>query len=245
MTGARAAAVADGFEAANKLYEQGRFPEAAVAYEEILKVGPPSDTVYFNLGNARFKAGQTGRAIAAYRQAEQLSPRDPGIRFNLQFARKKVAGGEAPVASVWPRALTALTLNEWSVLSACALWIWFSLLALREVRPALRPALGGYTATAGVLFLVLAFCLASAAQLRFQIRAAVVIAPDAIVRSGPLDEAQVLHQFRDGAEVTVLDDKEVTGAGGKQTWTQVRDVTGRSGWMKRDQLVVVGAGRSG
>jgi uncharacterized protein YgiM (DUF1202 family) len=148
------------------------------------------------------------------------------------------------MATVWQRALTALTLNEWSVLAASALWLWFGLLALREIRPALKPALSGYTATAGAVFLVLAICLGNAAQLRLQTRAAVVIAPDAIVRSGPLDEAKVLHQFRDGVEVTVLDDKEVSGSGGPQTWLQVSDVTGRSGWMKSDQLVVVAAEKS-
>jgi len=234
----------EGFEAANKLYEQGRFPEAAAAYEKLLQGTPPSETLYFNLGNAWFKAGQTGRAIAAYRRAEQLAPRDPSIRFNLQFARKKVAGGDAPTGTVWHRALTALTLNEWSVLAGCALWLWFGLLVLREIRPALKQALSGYTATAGAVFLMLAVCLGNAAQLRFKTRSAVVIVPDAIARSGPLDEAKVLHQFRDGVEVKVLDDKEVSGTGGKQTWLQVSEATGRSGWMKSDQLVEVAAERS-
>lgn len=237
------AEVATDFEAANKLYEQGQFAEAAASYERLIPNHPFSDTLYFNLGNAWFKAGKAGRAIAAYRRAEQVSPRDPSIRFNLQFARKKVAGGEAPVASVWERALLALTLNEWSVLVAGALWVWFSLLALREGRPALRQTLSGYTATAGVLFLLLAICLGNAAQLRLKTRSAVISVPEAIVRSGPLDEAKVLHQFRDGVEVTVLDDKTLAGPNGQQSWLQVRTAIGQSGWLKSDQAILITARR--
>src|SRR5262245_64763429 len=77
----RAADMASDFDAANKLYEQGRFSEAAAAYEKLLKAGAPPEAIHFNLGNAWFKAGQIGRAIAEWRRAERSSPRDPNVRF--------------------------------------------------------------------------------------------------------------------------------------------------------------------
>ena len=154
------------FDAANRAYEQGKFTEAAALYEKLIPSAPRNEALYFNSGNAWFKAGQTGRAIAAYRQAEALAPRDPGIRFNLQFARKKVSTSDAPAASLWQRAFTTLTLNEWAGLLAGAVWLWFGLLALREWRPALRTGLSGYTATAGVMCLALAGCLAASALLQ-------------------------------------------------------------------------------
>jgi tetratricopeptide (TPR) repeat protein len=227
------------FDAANRLYEQGRFVEAAAAYEQLAQSVPRSDTLWFNLGNAWFKAGQVGRAIAAYRQAEFVAPRDPALRFNLNFARKKVSGTDAPAGSVWRRALGALTVNEWTVLASVALWLWFVLLALREWRPALRQALSGYTATSGALMVLLAGCAAFAAELRFNTVSAVVTAPEAIVRSGPLEEAKVLHQFRDGTEVTVLDQKDLVAGDQKQVWLQVRNAANQSGWVKSDQLAVV------
>ena len=234
--GAEAAA----FDAANKLYEQGKFAEAAAAYGQLLTSAPRSETLWFNLGNAWFKAGQVGRAIAAYRHAEQFAPRDPAVRFNLQFARKKVSGGDAPAGSAWRRTLGALTINEWTVLASAALWLWFVLLALREWRPALRPALSGYTATTGAIVLLLIGCAVFAGDLRFNMVSAVVVAPEAIVRSGPLDEAKVLHQFRDGIEVTVLDQKDLGTGDQKQAWLQVQDGANRSGWLKSDQVVVIG-----
>ena len=228
------------FDAANKLYEQGKFPEAAAAYEKLLQAGAPADAVHFNLGNAWFKAGQIGRAIAAWRLAERSSPRDPSVRFNLQFARKRVTGSDAPPGPLWERALRSLTLNEWTVLASVLLWIWFLLLSLREFKPALRKALSGYTAMAGLGAFLLAGCLAGAAALQFRDRPAVVIVPEAIARTGPLDEANVLHHFRDGTEVVVLDEKEVTVGEKKQTWLQVRDSARHTGWVKGDQVSVLG-----
>ena len=231
------------FDAANKLYEQGKFAEAAAAYEKLIPTVPRSETLFFNLGNAWFKDGQTGRAIAAYRQAESIAPRDPSVRFNLQFARKKVSGSDTAPGSIWNRALVALTLNEWAVLASVALWLWFGLLAIREVRPALKTALSGYTATAGVATLLLAACVAAAVGLQFRTVGAVVAVPEAIVRSGPLEEAKVLHQLRDGMELTVIDQKDLVLGAQTQTWLQVTDAANRTGWLKNDQVVVVRASR--
>src|SRR6185369_16224644 len=88
---ARAADAAVVFDAANKLYEQGKFSDAADTYEQLIKSGQRSANAYFNLGTASFKAGQLGRAIAAYRLAERMTPRDPSLRAKLQFVRTKVS----------------------------------------------------------------------------------------------------------------------------------------------------------
>jgi len=236
--------VAVSFDGANKLYEQGRFAEAAAAYAKQIEVAPGSPTLRYNLGNAWFKAGQTGRAIAAYREAERLAPRDPNVRFNLQFARKKVTGSEAAPGSLLGRALSALTVNEWTMLAAIAFWIWMLLLAAREWRPTWHGAVSGYTATAGVVTVVLAGCVAAAAS-QLNRAEAVVCVPEVIVRSGPLEEAKVLHQWRDGVEVEILDRKELSIGDARQSWVQVRDSSGRAGWLKNDQIVQLGQTHSG
>ena len=238
VSASQAADSTPAFDAANKLYEQSRFAEAAAAYGKLLESNPRSETLHFNLGNAWFKAGQMGRAIAAYREAERLAPREPGVRFNLQFVRKKVSGSESAPGSLVHRTLSALTVNEWTLLAGVAFWSWFGLLAWREARPESRGAVSGYTATVGVVTMVLIGCAAAAAS-QWGEAEAVVSVPEAIVRSGPLDEAKVLHQLRDGVELTLLDKKDVMSGEQKQTWIQVRDAAGRAGWLKSDQVVEV------
>jgi len=231
-----AADLATAFDAANRLYEQRKFAESAGKYEELARAGAVSPIVYFNLGNAWFKAGQLGRAIAAYREAQRLAPRDPNVRFNLQFVRKQVTGSEQLPGPVWKQWLTNLTVNEWTVTAVVAFWILFILLALGELRPSWRSALRIWTATAAVAFLAFAFLLGAAMYDSHKTHAAVVITPNTVVRYGPLDESEVYYQLRDGSELEVLDEKR-TGA--NQSWLMVQDATRRTGWLKRQEVVVL------
>jgi tetratricopeptide (TPR) repeat protein len=217
-----------GFDAANKLYEQGRFAEAASAYEKLLQSGLVPETVYYNLGNAFFKSGEMGRAIVAYRQAEQLSPRDPDLRANLSFARNQVQG--PTVSSTWlRRGLGKLSLNEWTGLAAGAVWLCFLLLTLQQWQPGVKRALRSYVLFTAGAAVVLCACLGLVLNGRSS-RAAIVITREAVVRQGPLDESQTAFVVHDGAELQVLDQKD--------EWLQVSSEPRRSGWLRRDQVTL-------
>src|ERR1017187_2059370 len=77
------------FNAANRLYAEGKYSDAANRYGIILQSGGVSPALLFNAGNAEFKSGHLGKAIAAYRRAELLAPRDSEIRANLGFVRNQ------------------------------------------------------------------------------------------------------------------------------------------------------------
>ena len=223
-----AADVPTAFDSANNLYAQGKFAEAASAYEQILQSGTVSPALYFNLGNARFKSAQLGRAIAAFRQAESLAPRDSDVRANLQFIRSRV---QAPTVttSVWARSLGVLSLNEWALLTAISVWGCLGLLVAFQFRPALKQSLRGllWTGAAGI---VLCGCCLGAAYSNHTSRTAIVVTPDAVVHNGPLDEAPATVTVHDGAELPVLDTKN--------DWFQVRVDSQRIGWIKREQIVL-------
>jgi len=135
-----AADTASDFSAANELYAEGKFADAAAAYEKILQTGGQSAPLWFNRGNAEFKAGHLGQAIAAYRRAELLAPRDQELRANLAFVRTQVQGTSYR-ESGWHGWFGALTLNEGAVLTAILVWAMFSLLAACQIQPALAPKL--------------------------------------------------------------------------------------------------------
>ena len=131
------------FNAANKLYAEGKFADAASAYQRILQSGPAQPGALFQLRQRRIQVRPSGRAIAAYRRATQLAPRDAEARANLEFVRNQVSG-PALRESRWSRSATwlgTLTLNEWTALAATAFWLTFALLASMQIRPALKPAL--------------------------------------------------------------------------------------------------------
>jgi tetratricopeptide (TPR) repeat protein len=217
------------FEAANKLYEEGKYAEAAAGYERLLQGGRASAALYFNLGNAAFKSSQIGRAIAAYRQAERLAPRDPDVRANLQFARNQVQGPSLAVGR-WQRWLSRLTLNEWTVMAAAAFWLLFLLLALLQWRPALKASLRRAALAAAAGTILLAGCLAAALCQTRSARIAIVVKPEAVVRAGWFEESKEAFTVHDGAELKVLDQN------GK--WLQVRADPLRLGWIPRDEVVL-------
>jgi tetratricopeptide (TPR) repeat protein len=224
------AGVAPEFDAANKLYAEGKFAASAAAYEKILQSGAVSPALWFNYGNAEFKLGQPGRAIVAYRRAELLAPRDADVRANLDFARKQVEGPTLR-ESHWENWLGTLTLNEWTVLAAGAFWLTFILFTARQIRPAWRSRLRGLTA--GVVILMILSCagLGAATAVHFAKQTAVVIESDATVCSGPFDEAQSVFKTHNGAELAVIDRRG--------DWLQVADGSGRIGWLPIKQVEIL------
>jgi len=80
----------------------------------------------------------------------------------------------------------------------CCLLAWFILLALAQWRPALKNSVRGHTATAGVATALLSACLAAACYDRFGVESAIVVAREAVIRYGPLDESQSFYTARDG-----------------------------------------------
>ncbi len=223
------------FESANKLYEEGKFAEAAAAYGKLIDSGAVSAAVYFNRGNAFFRMGQLGRAIAAYHHAERLAPRDRELRANLQIARTKARGGAAYAPPKAQKLLGALTLNEWALLTAAGVWGLFIFLALVQWRVDLRPLLQKYAVASAVVAIIAGICLVAELNLDYFARTAVVVVGEAEIRNGPLDESAELFKVRDGAELEILDRKE--------GWLQVADAAQRSGWVKLNQVVELDAAK--
>jgi len=216
------------FDAANTLYAQGKFTEAAAAYEKLIHSGFVSSAIYFNLGNAFYKAGEIGRAVAAYRQATQISPRDPDIRANLNFVRGQIQGPAHPTTR-WHQWLGKLTLNEWTFVASAALWILLLLLTMIQLRPALKSALRTLTLLSGIGTAGALACLIAVISVR-STPLAIVAVPEASVRNGPFEEFQSLFTVSNGAELAVIDQKD--------DWIQVRADETKVGWIKRSQVLL-------
>jgi len=231
-----AADIAADFNAANKLYAEGKFSPAAAGYEKLLQSGAVSPALWFNYGNAEFKLGQPGRAIAAYRRAELLAPRDAEVRANLEFVRNQVAGPTLR-QSRWADWLGTFSLNEWTSLAVGAFWLTFVLLTLRQIRPDWRPRLRGLTS--GIIMLTILSCagLSAAATIHFSKQTAIVITPEATARSGPFAEAQDAFKAQNGAELNVLarhDDWVQVVSGSTES-----DGYRKIGWLPAKQVEVL------
>lgn len=218
------------FSTANRLYAEGKFSDAASAYENILQTGAQSPALLFNYANAEFKAGNLGKAIAAYRRAELLAPRDSEIRANLGFVRNQVQGATIR-ESRWQSWFGVLTLNEGALLTAALFWVTLALLVARQLRPALVPKLKSATRLFSTLTIFSASVLGVQAANHFWSATAVVVSTGATARSGPFDDAQSAFTVHDGAELSVLDRHD--------NWVQVAGGAGQTGWLTVKQVEVL------
>jgi Flp pilus assembly protein TadD len=66
-----------------KLYQAGKFREAALEYEKATQVAPSDAGAYAGLGASWLSANQPDRAILAYQRAVQLKPKVSGFHAAL------------------------------------------------------------------------------------------------------------------------------------------------------------------
>jgi len=217
------------FETANKLYVDGRFADAAAAYEAMIQTGNVSEAILFNHGNALFREGKIGQAICAYREAQLLAPRDPDVRANLQFARTRARGGAPYHGDHWKAWLQKLSVNEWTGAAGVFVSAFFILLAVAQWRAGLGAVLRGYIVAVGAVALLLCAGLGIELSTDFYAQTAIVTTGEADVRLGPFEEAPSLYKVRDGLELEVLDRKD--------NWLQVADSAQRVGWVRKDQVI--------
>jgi tetratricopeptide (TPR) repeat protein len=227
-----AEATSDDFTQANRLFEEGKYSQAADAYEKMVQGGTVSPELYFNLGDACFKAGQMGRAISAFRHAELLAPRDQDIRANLQIARNK-AGDNNPAlpGTRWTRWTGRLSVDEWTVSTFAVVALFFIVLTVRELSQAGKNFASGWIIALAGAGLCLALCLGIAVEQGIVEKSTVVIVPEAVARLGPLREAQSVFTAHDGAELLV---QNTDG-----DWLEVADAANHVGWIDRHEVDLV------
>jgi len=219
-----------GFDEGNRLYEEGKYSDAVKAYDQLLDKGQASAALYFNRGDALFKLGQTGGAIASWRRAQELAPRDGDVKANLQFARTQARGGVPYHSDLWTRFVGLHSLNEWTLMTAVAAWVFFGLLALGQWRPEAARRWRTWLIVSGAATVMLGVCLGAAIAGDYLTTTAIVTAGEADVRNGPLDESQSIYKVRDGVELEITDRKD--------NWLQVVDSAQRMGWIRQDQVIV-------
>lgn len=231
-----APAVAQGlderFTAANRLYEEGRFSEAATEYEAILQYGLVNETLFFNLGNAHFKAGDLGHAILNYERAHRLAPGDRDTEANLEFARSLLYDRMDVPAPPFPFNLFIRLRRSVSLDTETVLFVLLYLLAsgflaaflLHEDRSFRKSMLYGL-----VLSLLLSVGVGVSLGTRIHAlrsRVHVIVLTESVdVRSGPGPEQTVLFTVHEGLKAEIRADRG--------DWLQVSLPNGWNGWIPR------------
>ena len=71
-----------GLDLGNRYLQTGRYDNAVLVYDDIVRFDPMNAAAWNNRGIARVRLGQTIGALGDYTQAIHLSPRDPELYLN-------------------------------------------------------------------------------------------------------------------------------------------------------------------
>ena len=217
--------------AANSLYEEGRYAEAAEGYAELVESGRESGDLYYNLGNALFRDGRIGHAVLAWETALVLRPRDGDAAANIVQAHSLGDAGDSKISRDGPLLLNGtLSEKEQATLAAGLFFLLGTVVLLARRR-------GG---TWGIPSLILGipatYLLVSVVLSHHQNPMGIVLEADAPLRSAlGVDRGVVLRTLHWGSPVRIL---ETAG-----DYTLVELSNGESGWLgNRDVGAIDSAG---
>lgn len=94
----------DAMSKAIALHNQGRFAEAIVEYEQILRRRPDDETVAANLASALVRVGRLDEGLGLYRELTTKGTRQPELWFNFANAQQR-AGNVAEAKKTFERTL--------------------------------------------------------------------------------------------------------------------------------------------
>ncbi|MEM7117456.1 MAG: hypothetical protein AAF614_33800 [Chloroflexota bacterium] len=220
---------ADTLAVAEKLYENGRYAEAAQTYQQLVDQGYGNAGLYYNLGNAYFKADDKGRAVLNLERAARLAPRDGTINSELAFMQEQIQADAPDIGldRVAQMGQAWLTLNETAVLALLLWWLLLALLWARRRSPRWQAvAEWGWQLTAVLLLLSLVM-LGSRFYVSQTQPTAIVVASEVGVSQAPGGENTGALVLWSGTAVRVLDQRaqwsEIAAANG-QGWVPNRSI---------------------
>ena len=197
------------FVDAVRAYKAGDYAAAAAQFEAIAGSNVNNPDLFYNTGNAYLKAKDLGRAVLWYERAKKLAPSDPDLKFNLAYAQsllkdKKETGFTfAAILYFWQGIVSLKWLQYAAIIFSFGFFIWATIQRVRG-----RPIFSGV----GMLLFVIFVGATLAAGLEYnRIHSdvkAVIVAEQAGVRSGTMENATLLFDLHAGTRVRVLEKKD-------------------------------------
>ncbi len=98
------------FELGKDYYRQGRWAQAAAAFEKAIELDPAYQAAYANLGAAYHRQDKLDLAVAQYQKALELTPDDGEVVYNLAavYIQQAAQSGGQPDPELMNQALAQL-----------------------------------------------------------------------------------------------------------------------------------------
>jgi len=220
------------FVDAVRAYKAGDYTAAAAQFESIAKTHVNNPDLFYNTGNAYLKSRDIGRAILWYERARKLAPSDPDLKFNLAYAQSLLKDKKEPkfffsnILYFWQGLVSLQWLQYASITLSFCFFIWATVQKARN-----RHVFSGI----GIFIFLLFAGTTLAAGLEYnRINSdvkAVILAEQAGVRSGTMDNATLLFDLHAGTRVRVLKKKD--------NYMKIRFAKDKVGWVACSKAEII------
>lgn len=223
------------FEKANGLYNNEKYSDAILVYDQILSTKKHSASLYFNKANAHYKLNQIAESIYNYEKALQLDPSNEDVLTNLAFAnnmridkidRIPTTGFSKLFTSV----VNLISFDTWAILSVVFVLIFVGCFVLYSTSK--------YTSKKRIYFVVALvglFLSACSISLAYQQESnvkhdkhAIVFAKESNVKTEPKFNSEAAFVLHEGTKVKIFETFD--------GWTKIRLTNGSVGWIISEDI---------
>lgn len=222
-------------KAANKLYAEGNYQQAADLYQQIADKSFSAPELFYNLGNAYYRLGDYKRAILYYEKALLLNPEDENTRINLEFSQRFIQDKIEAVPKFflvkWAEGFVNMfSLNTWSWISIFSFIIFLGfIISFLFSKSVFMRKLSVYTGFVSFIVSLTSFYNAHVQHNKLTgHNTAIVFSPAVTVKSSPNQGGTDLFIIHEGLKVTITDESE--------GWKEIKLSDGKVGWLPEDTI---------
>jgi tetratricopeptide (TPR) repeat protein len=223
------------FNEANQAYANENYEEAIAKYQEILKEGYDSKSVYYNLGNSHYKLNNVGPSVYYFEKALKLDPNDTDVKNNLAFAKQMTidAIDEVPksgVSKIVNSVIATLSVNGWAWLAVFASLCFVVLILLYYFsRASLKKRLFFISGSLAFVIAICAVMFAYQQESVLEQKSFGIVYPEEVtVRSEPNSRSEQLFLLHEGTKAKILEDFD--------SWRKIELADGKQGWVLKSNL---------
>jgi tetratricopeptide (TPR) repeat protein len=222
------------FDAANQAYAAQKYDDAIRIYENLLRNGSLSASVFYNLGNAYYVKGEIGKAVLEYQRALLLEPNAADVTANLA-ALRHAWGLPEPAVAWWQKPLLMFGRDTWAWIGFAALTVTMLAVFVRALwlnfsvpeKCPLRLLHGAVIVSLLLLLFAGGGLFAQSERLDRQ----VVMAGDVALKVSPFAEAGSIASLKEGDLVKPLKQHN--------DFVYVKNSAGQKGWVSSGSLQAV------
>ncbi|OQA91532.1 MAG: Tetratricopeptide repeat protein [Elusimicrobia bacterium ADurb.Bin231] len=183
------------FDEACSLYKNGSYELALEKFLSLEKMSP-SDSIYYNIGNAYYRLGKVGNAMVYYARAEKISPYDEDIEFNIKHISMMIDEKDYETSN-----FAKLKIHYCFFIFALVSFIFSLVLSIKIARPGIRVF---WPFLISLMLFIMGFWIYTWRFVRAKEHVAVILKNNAEVRTGPDESFKISAVLPEGKKVLVI-----------------------------------------